>query len=346
MKKFLVSLLAIALSLVFFTASGCAPSVPLAFNNDFNGGGGSSAEPTSLTETLFYEVKYTDNYSDTIVKDENITDDVIKFRFENGSYTQTLSVDGFIDESIQTDLDVQSNRIYHLTTEFAIDLVYDLNDGNGEQTYSDSIITTAHFLSASNSFAPIYSNVKVTQSYIFLPTSAEGTAKVEQNTYEYTTVYSTDEYVIETKDSEGQTTSKTFDYDYKKVIDNTQLLFALRNVGLAPEKTCYLPTVSPSYGEAKTIKATGQEESTVQTNGLTFNGSPVDAQSVKVNNLSYLIDSNTNTGAFQYVKIQREKAGNLPFKSLMMEYVEGLPSYGSFTTLGALVYTLKSVTIA
>ena len=83
MKKFLVSLLAIALSLVFFTASGCAPSVPLAFNNDFNGGGGSSAEPTSLTETLFYEVKYTDNYSDTIIKDENITDDLLSEIFDD-----------------------------------------------------------------------------------------------------------------------------------------------------------------------------------------------------------------------------------------------------------------------
>ncbi len=346
MKKKLISMLALTLSFVFFAGSGCASSNPLAFNNDFNGGGGSSAEPSNLIERLEYSVEYTDNYLDSIIKSDTITDELVKFKFENGSFVQELKVDGFIDQNITTDIEVQSNRIYHLTTTFNIDFLCDVGDGNGFKTFNDQIVSTVHFLSASNSFAPIYSTTSLKQTFLFLPTTEGEKAQAEQVTYQITTTYSKDEYVMVTT-SESSSQEKVYDNSFKKCIDNAQLLFAVRNLGISEEANYMLPTVSTAYGEAKTLKINYAESSVMNTpENLSYNENTVSAQTIPVKNYNFLLNSEKNTGAMQFLKIQKQAVEGLPFKSLVLEYAETLPAYGTFSSLGALVYTLKSVTVS
>ena len=351
MKRFLVSLCSIALATALMIFSvGCSQKVYLSFNNNFNGGGESGEPNTQYTEILTYQVKYTENYNDRlIVKDSDLTEQVIKFKYENGSYTQTFEVLPFLPEEVasQTDISVADTKIYHLKTLFKITATYDVNDGNGEKSYNDQIETDAYFLPAGQSFAPIYSSVKSNCSQVEL---SGGKARVMTQETQSVIVYNTASYKTSTTATltNGENTAnsqnqKDYEYDYRQVIDNTEFLFALRGLTVNEQSHTDISVVSPSYGEPKTLRIThgGALSTTVQ---AVINGKDVN-ESVAVTSLSYQLNTTRNSGAPQYVLLQSAKSENIPFKALPVEFAQTLTTYGTFSSMGGLVYSLTSVDI-
>ncbi len=337
MKKFFVTLLSLSLSLILVLFAGCNKATALAFNNAFNGG---NAPDSQYTEKLTYTVT-SGNYKD-LERSTDIPKDIADFS-TNGTLTVSFNIKTESDIPLQiindTDIDL-TGMIYYLS--FALDLnsIYTVN-GEGSGEVKEYIYSDVLFLTTGSSFAPIYSTVK--QSYNVMYTEnvddkvVVNTEKIESN---YTTLYRKNEYKITSIKGEEQS-SKTYDYDFKSVIDNAQLLFALRNLSLEKEASYTIPTVSPAYGNATPLLITNKEENT-QTLNVKIDGKDVN-ESISVKNLTFHVNDSKNTGTPQYVSIQKSASTNIPSKALMTEYAQPLICYGSYTDMGALIFKLNSV---
>lgn len=350
MKKFLITIVSLSLAICFaFSAIGCSGVSTLSFSNSFNGG----SEPNSLTETLIYDVELVDNYNNKIQKAQSFPDEVVKYGYTNGKYTVKLTVAPFIDNSeIKTKSGIEFDaNIYHLHTEFSIDVSYEIKNKDKYEN-TDSIITDTYFYPAGQSFAPMYSSTHSKQSFLSISSSEAVTASVSFNESQTEIVYNQDKYTITTdnKSTEGKDSIKTvtYNYDLKSVIDNTQLLFALRNMNLTENVTSSLPTVAPAYGEAKKLSIS-LVDSVNQLAEVSYNGGEPSSE-IPVKNIKFNIQSNTNSGAYQYVSIQTGAVKNgqtdlIPNRSLIVKYATPHVAFGSFLSMGAFVYTLKTVTV-
>lgn len=350
MKRKLVTFFAMLLSLVVaLSASGCSSITFLSFNNNFAGGVDHSVVPQTLTETLTYEVNYAEKYHTSYIKKgDSIDQSILKFEFGTGTYVQTLTISPRLPEGITTTLeDASGNRIYCLKSTLSIPVKYAVNGASLESVEftTDTIESEVYFLAANLSFAPIYSSTK---SSITFSNVQENTAAVKAIKVQTTTKYSQTEYVTTTKVDDEAATTTTYKYDYKTAIDNNQLLFALRNATLSTELYSTLPVISYSYGAAKdlhvrlheSLKESFKIDYTVNGTTATQDGE------VEYNHVSFILGASTNTGSPKYLKIQKSKTANLPYRALVLQYAEPITTYGTFETLGALVYTLKSVEIA
>ena len=357
MKRFFTFLLSVSLAMVFFLSSGCSSVILLTFNNAFNDGKEPYAE---YWEKLTYTV--TSGEYKGLTRSTVIPKDAVEFSI-NGTLTLTLNTthkDAVIDEVAvlpdeikdQTDINL-SGKLYRLTALLSLKSNYKVNgdkvddvDDNGDLT--DEIRSEVVFLTSENSFAPIYSSVK--QSYHVMLASNESDGlkvNIDKLESEHKIIYSSDKYTItstsKTEDGD-KTTSSTIDYSFRSIIDNTQLLFALRNLSLEKEKSTSVLTVAPAYKNATNLLVKNNEEVS-QMIKLNVNGKEVN-ENLSVKNLSFNVNDSKNTGVAQYVSIQKAKSENIPYKSLMIEYAEPLICYGSISTMGALIYRLSSVEYA
>ncbi|MBQ4098194.1 MAG: hypothetical protein IJC72_02690 [Clostridia bacterium] len=341
MKKLSLTVISLALALTMaFSLAGCSQKTQLSFNQNVLGGQSS----TGLLETLTYSVNLVDNYNDLVLKSSVITDEIVKYEFTDGKMTVKLSALDFLPDGITTDIDWTDSKIYHLETDFSINVDYTI--GAKQTTHKDTIYSSCYFLSQGHSFAPIYSDYKVNNAYLRLPTSDEETAQVEIHEYQYITSYNQNKYTMVTNvlGEQPNSDTKEFEYTYKTLIDNTQLLFALRSFTVQEKTTHNLPVVSPSYGIEKTLAVTLKDSSTFRNNkGIAF-GDAV-ANDIPVNNVRYIINATENTGSYHFIKIQKSATKELPFKAFMVEYAAPLLAFGTFNCMGALVYTLESVTL-
>ena len=153
-------------------------------------------------------------------------------------------------------------------------------------------------------------------------------------------------------DGEWQQKSNTADYTYKTVIDNAQLLFAIRNIDIQQEQAIQIPVVSYQYAEAKNLIFANNGENKIKDISINYNN--IDSTNtyteITVAQYSFGINSINAAGAKQilYVQKAQENAGQNapPYKSLLYRYVAPVIEYGAFSSLGSLVYTLESVTIS
>ena len=350
MKKIFLTITALIISFIIcLGAVGCSSITYLSFNNNFDGSSGGGINHLNLKETLTYSVTYTDNYNEQIKKDSDITDDVVKFNFDKGTYVQTLEVlSSAKDIEEKTDIDCSQSNIYYLHTELSIKVNYQI-EGKEPYEHLDTIITDCYFLSSGQSLSPLYSKVTVDNSYL-LVYSSETPAQIIQGKYEFTTVYQQKNYKltsIVTSDEGKDTTEKTYNYNYKTAIDNAQLLFALRNVEIEEKATLTLPVVSPSYGKAMTLQIKNAESSTVEKNIIYSDGTKEStATSTPVKNYNFMIHATENTGALHYMKYQKSQTENLPFRSLLIEYAAPIICFSAHNCIGALVYQLDSVEVS
>ena len=139
----------------------------------------------------------------------------------------------------------------------------------------------------------------------------------------------------------------TSEYVSKQAIDNTSLLFAIRNITLKDQASYTLPTVSPSYGTPKNLTVNNASESTYNLSSITYNGQTIENANLPVKNLTFVIGGTKNVGTQQNVVVQKAKSETFPyFNSLLIEYAESLSDIASFSHLGALVYKLNTVEIS
>ena len=259
MKKFLITFIASMLVIATcLLGCGCMPASTLEFTQNFAGNGSSFAQlGASYKETLTYDVSYETEYS-SLKKDERIPQSVIPLY--SGQYVSYFQASVTLPSSVQSNLEFQS-EIHSLHTE--LDLTVTLKDGT---VYQDKIITDSYFYSVGFSYAPIYAIQTYKQTILAYDTQTQNVrAVVAINQYE--TVYNKYSYTLTRKEhqSTDQAVLKnvgaislheqktdlsiidTTNYEYtpKTLIDNTQLIFGMRNVDATSSSSNKPNTVGP-----------------------------------------------------------------------------------------------------
>ena len=134
---------------------------------------------------------------------------------------------------------------------------------------------------------------------------------------------------------------ETFEYNYKTAIDNTQLLFILRNVAVNEESNYSLPTVSYQYGQAKYLSCLNTNFST-QAFNLNYNGTDITSQ-LPISNYTVSLSNGLNSGMPMYVQVLKEKTAEIN-QLITLSYVHPLICYGDMYCMGVLEYKLTNFT--
>ncbi|MBO5714244.1 MAG: hypothetical protein J6R83_02345, partial [Clostridia bacterium] len=339
MRKSIIALiLAILMVTALLGGCSCIGESPINFNNKFYGADISGDPPAGYKETLTYKVTYSAQHPEGIGRSPFLQN--ASFDFKDGLYVSTLETVTTLPYGIQSDiidnLPVDAKTLYKLTTKLSITSCYQgLTDGDKE--YQDFIESTVYFCSYRLSYAPIYSFVKTDYSLFFYSEDGCSVGKLQS---ERTINYSQEKYVITEKVGEEVTTSE-YEYKFRTIIDNAQLLFALRNIDVVADNNFYLPTVSYAYGQAKNLLVQNKTQTYTPVE-ITNNGVLVD-EDIPITTLSFMINDTTKAGVSQFVSIQKASSNGLAFNSLLYSYVEPISEYGQMLTMGCLEYTLAGV---
>lgn len=349
MKKIIIVIVSTLLTFVF-CLGGCNQKTPIAFSTITFGATELKDAPNGYTEVCEYDVSYAEEFRGEFIKTESIPSNVI-FEYSNGKLITKLETLKTLPSDITTDISMplESTTYYKYTTNFNIHVHYDgLSESyDGAKDFDDQIITTAYFCSARYSYAPIFS--KVESSYTALNFTNDG-AKVTTTKFENTIKYNKEKYVIEKTTFDGDMNKQTqepkeYKYDFQTVCDNTQIMFLMRNTSPTSEQRFNMPTVTPEYGESKTL-GLNLETTINEVCSLTVNGEKIENENIKLKDISFGISDSVNTGIQQKIFLQAEASENVPFNSLLVKYVRPLITFGSISTQGALVYTLSSVNVS
>ena len=349
---------------VMLALSGCScmPGEPLTFNQNF-AGNGNNFELLGATyeETLTYKVTYEKNYASYLKKESRIPDDIIPEY--NGEYTTTFKANVKLPEYVtnRTDLNLTGGEIHKLNT--LLDLRIETPQG---KVYLDKIITDVYFYSIGFSYTPIYSIQTIRNTlptlnsngtdFIYAVSVVQNETVYKQNSYTLTKkmVSETDNDLLNFMDIKelhdnktGLTVieSNTYNYTPRQLIDNTQLYFILRNVNISASSSYNVPTVTPMYGQVRSVKIKNVDQ--VTKNGVSFdyNGQPVSVD-MPLTFYSFAMSGATNTGLPQIVACQKSAVDNIPYTALPIEMAQALIEYSStFATIGVLKYKLTGVTI-
>lgn len=341
MKKIIVAILVVLV--LAMTGCSCVPENSLSFTNSWNA---SNTLTEGITETSIYTVTYKNDYqfgNYSFKKGDDVGD---FFKFENGLYTQTIKV--ISKSSAPSELsgnDILSDLesvLIHMHTEFSITAKYTY-DEKTDEVHNDKIVTDVYFGSDKASFTPIYTKSDVDYSIV----SRGEKVSVERIKAQYETTFTKTSYTIKTKIGDAEPSEQKIDNGYKKYIDNTQLLFAMRNITITRTKeqagTHQLPTVSPVYGNPQNIGISYFDDSNeiVTVNDTEY--------TIPCKALAFSLSNTQESGRTQLIFTQNGTVENLlggANRALIVKYVEPLMTYGAFDSMGALVYELKTVTVA
>jgi len=346
MKKIIALLLTVAISL--FCGFGCGElSVLTVFSpNAWNGG---NAPVLGFEEQTVYNV--------SLMKDGTFNGNDFKRSSSlsqdldydiSGTYTVSLKVLSVLDFPYSSDIteDTSVTSVIKVETDLELTAVYDYNGQHKES--NDSIKDLFYICQGDMAFAPLYSErtfdytlINASQSVSFSRTSGKTSALFNKTAYTVNTELTNPETgdVISTD-------RRTANYNYKTLIANEELLFALRNVNVETEKSVSLPTESFAYSTYKTLSVTGvSDNATVNVEGLTYNGTAQDPIAFKTRCLSYKINAQ-QSGRSQLVYIQNGSVSGILNRSTIIRYVEPISEYGNQLLLGALVYTVSDITVS
>ena len=254
--------MAVTLGVMFLMLSACSCSCGGAATLSFTSAWNTANKQIGYKETSVYKVehdtKFVTGSYDYSMSDEAATqleNELLKF--DDGTCTITLEVlpknklaeaTGFTSNI----LDENVTQIIHMTSDFAITSHYMYKEGDEEasfKAYNDSIKMDVYFVDDS-SFAPLYAVQESKYAYLHTDT---GINEVHfKNEFLYSkTKYTINAYNMETDEVNA---SRDYNYTYKSAVDNTQLLFLLRNLSLSGDTTAVgVPTVSATYGRPETL---------------------------------------------------------------------------------------------
>lgn len=376
MKKLLYLIFAFILATVSLLGGcGCGSDLPLEFKDYFYGDL-KTTPPTGYAETCIYTVDYKDNFEGEFAKNPALTDKLLKMEI-SGTYTTKLTVQGLMDaqtpihgKNVNSELksSFKNVNIYKYETELVLDKVeYLVNEKSvdvdpydvlakdewakaryGEETVSngiDYIYTVTYFAPGPQSFTPIYTeqissftNVMITENSIDIG------RRSSKNYIEY----NTNNYIINTEYSGGEVTlksNKKVNYTSSTAIDNTQLLFVIRNMNLSSGSSTMLPVASYQFQELKDISIVGESsrtENITDQTSLKVNNQDFTGTSIKLDRFAYRLTETSSAGIKQLVYVQNEESGNLGNHKLIYRYVEPLNAI-SYQAIGVMEYKLKQV---
>ncbi len=352
MKKLLYTILCLILTL-FFALFGCSCAIaqPLTFNKNYLGDANGH-----YSEILEYTVENQSSYqsitNSTDVDDANIP----KF---SGTYVVEFS--DYLPTEIDTDIDYEQYYHYIKST-----LSLNISFADGTEL-NDKIISEVYFHSKDWSLAPVYSKTTMKNTYLSLSSET----KYQQMIYQYSALYNKENYtltktyynpaenedinLIDITDTDPNSPSyfnteklvalsgngNSHEYKTRTIIDNAQLLFAIRNSNLDGST---LPTVSFTYEKPIDMVAKNRNEVNYTLENFTYNGEDKSSTNITVNNIEFYINSTNNRGSSKYMSIQKEEANGIKNNALIVEYAE--PLLSGLSNIGALVYKLNKVTIS
>ncbi len=363
MKKILLIFTALTLA-VMLALSGCScmPDTPLKFNQNF-AGRGNNFELLGATyeEKLTYKVTYEKSYASYLKKDEIVADDIVPEY--DGTYKTVFKANVKLPDYVanRTDLDFTGGEIHKLST------VLDLNVISPDQkTYKDKVITDVYFYSIGFSYTPIYSIQTVRNTlvafneqqtdFIYGVSIIQNETTYKQNSYTLTKkiVSESDNDKLNLMDlnalheqKTGLTTleSKTYDYKPRQVIDNTQLYFILRNIEVASSSSIVVPTVTPMYGQAKSVQIKNVDQITRNGISLNYNNQALTLD-MPLTYYSFAMSQSDYTGLPQIVACQKSAVGDLPFNAFPVEMAQAVIEYSPlFSTIGVLKFRLIDIKI-
>ncbi len=362
MKKLLFIVLSLILTFLFaLSGCSCEVSQPLSFNKaylvDISNG------DHHYTETLSYAVTYKPVYQNISNASDLDDDKIVECGF-NGNYDVYFSNKlNELPEGITTNINFKEEQDLHYIKS-TLNLSFTVNG----KTYNDQIISEVYFYSRDFSLAPVYSITTMKYTYFFLNIEDELTQVIYQysNTYNKSKYRSTKMcYQAETdediNDIDLTMTAETYkgslgyfdltklkpisgngkshEYELKRVIDNNQLMFAIRNSNLSAT----IPTISFTYDDAVEITANNRNTVDYEIKGLTYNGQAIPDTTMKVKNVEFGINATNNRGSSKYMYIQKEAVNGINNNALIVEYAE--PLLSGFANVGALVYKLTNATV-
>lgn len=343
-----------------FSGCSCTGQQTLSFNSAFHGG---TAPTNTYTETLNYEVKYSEDYLANFKKAAAL-DEYCTFEYTDGSYRSEFRA-ATNDELSEKDSDVKNDErvntqpIYKITTNFSVNLTLStLNGETLDYTHPESIKTTAYIAWAGAAFAPIYTEEKSEYCMISVKDGKaevyviESTNQTLYNKDEYTKTLTYRKYKIDEPNIDGvefANKTDTVKYDFLTAIDNAEFIFALRGLSLEEKAETTVSVVSAAYTDPKSLKITNTQ---IASENMTINyvkdgDEAAITETIKYNTLEYRINSTNAAGWAQSINIQAEKAGELPNYALPLKFAKPLFAYnsGSILNMGSLVFTLTSVEI-
>jgi len=347
-RKFFLSLISVLLGGICLTASACSctPTQTLSLTSDWN----NNSNTIGYKETAVYSVEHVADFNSdglNYAVSDALKDDVT-FSFSNGTYTVSAQIvpatTSFIPSRYTGNIQVESGQIIHLTTEFKITSSYTYGNPAQTKTSNDFIKTDSYICTVGASYTPLY--VTQENKYAILSVSDQGT-NVAESHFKREFIYSTDKYVINeiNVDDNSVKAFKEYKDTYRTAIDNFELLFPFRKVNIENVDGIFsLPTISATYGAPQTIKISRLEDATENVN-LTANGTPY--TQMQVRKYVFNVDNQMMAGKSQLVFIQAkptEQTSTVDYRAHVVKYVEPLTVYGSFAPMGALVYSLQSVT--
>ncbi len=351
MKKFFMLLVSVSLLLALVLASSgcsCTSTPDLSFKDSFMGGGSITL---GYTEKLTYKVNYKGDgkeYSELKKSDSTdsiITKDDIEY---DGTFVTTFTVKNknslSVDSDILTDKTVETvNEIYYFKTELNLTATYKFKDSDTPTTVTDVMTTEVYFLPSGLSFAPIYS-ISTADMHVITLGSEERLARV---TSAYKTTYNLNNFTVEKtngafndKGEEVKTTdSFEKDYSFKKIIDNNQLLFAVRNFELNSENSSSINVLSPVYENAQTLSLS---KYTAENLDISLETPAVNG-ALPVKNFSMCVANENARGTSHYFTVQTNKLDSLNNDALLVKYAQPLFDYSSMSCMGALEIVLSKV---
>lgn len=344
-RKFFLSLVSVLLGGICLTASACscASLPPLSFTSDWN----DNKNNIGYKETAIYTVTHDDDFNSDGL--HYIVSDAVKekvdFSFTGGEYKVTAEVvlATALPSKYTGNIEVETGKIIHLTTEFKITSQYKYGSLTEPETYNDYIVTDSYICTNGASYTPLY--VVQENKYAILSMNDKGT-EVTESHFKREYIYSTNEYTINEIDVNDNTVKASLkcNYTYRTAIDNSELIFALRNVNIEAVKGTYsLPTITATYRNPQALKISRLEDAT---ENLNFKVNNVDYSKVQVRKYAFNVDNQMMAGKSQLVFIQTkstEQTDAIDYRAHIVKYVAPLSVYGSFAPMGAMVYTLDSV---
>ena len=351
MKKFLTIILCFCLIFVLaMSGCSCAPEMLLEFNDTLTA--------NVKTEKLVYDVSFERAYKD-IQRSKGLNQSLLPV-YENGTFT--IEYDGAgkaLPDGVQANVKFDNLSVFKY-----IKSVLEIDVTVGGKTFNDKIVSEVYFYPSEWSYAPIYSTTTMKNTYIALDSSK---VDYSHNIYKYSTTYSTDKYVLkkqyydETDDmvmngvdisnmdqsklKSLSGNSNAHEYSLRRTIDNNQLLFAIRNLNLKKDGSTTLLTTTFLYDEPRELLIANKSETNITLTELNYNGTIQNDLVMPVKNIQFGLSGSTYVGTSKYLSIQRTQLDTIQNNALPIEYAEGIVENSSYSTLGALVYKLKEVSI-
>ena len=340
MKK--LTLVIVLILTLLLSGCSCGGRTVLKFDSKWGGNN------VGYTEQLTYTVKYADDYTFGGY-DFTKTNTLPTLQISaSGTYVVKNEILSLSSTNIAEEVKsspLVSGMPYVIKSSTLLTLSIDYSLEGTEYSCEEFIATEGYFCPPEGALAPIisaeyydYSLPKISEKFILERVVGENVITYGQENY--TTV----QKLLDAETGELVTkTERTFNYEPKTVIDNTSFLFSLRNLDFTNITETIIPVVHSTYGEAQDLRVNKFENSDL-TLDLTIDGQTNTQLTIPTNVIKYAVSSDDKAGANQIIFVQNNATSQLTNNALIVKYVSPFSDYDGFRKLGALVYTLNSIT--